>query len=81
MTMFPNLRWCSDGMEIRCFNGDKVFVAFALECCDREAFAYVARTAPLSADDIEELMVKAIEKHKNLPLLKFLWLRYPLHLL
>ena len=62
MTMFPNLRWCSDGMEIRCFNGDKVFVAFALDCCDREAFAYVARTEPLSADDIEELMVKAVEK-------------------
>ncbi len=51
MTMFPNLRWCSDGMEIRCFNGDKVFVAFALDCCDREAFAYVARTEPLSAED------------------------------
>lgn len=61
MTMFPNLRWCSDGMEIRCFNGDKVFVAFALDCCDREAFAYVARTEPLSAVDIEELMVKAVE--------------------
>lgn len=61
MTMFPNLRWCSDGMEIRCFNGDKVFVAFALDCCDREAFAYVTRTAPLSATDIEELMVKAVE--------------------
>lgn len=61
MTMFPNLRWCSDGMEIRCFNGDKVFVAFALDCCEREALAYVARTEPLSADDIEELMVKAVE--------------------
>lgn len=62
MTMFPNLRWCSDGMEIRCFNGEKVFVAFALDCCDREAFAYVARTEPLQAEDIEELMVSAVEK-------------------
>lgn len=61
MTTFPNLRWCSDGMEIRCFNGEKVFVAFALDCCDREAFAYVASTEPLLADDIEELMVKAVE--------------------
>lgn len=61
MTLFPNIRWCSDGMEIRCFNGDKVFIAFALDCCDREAFAYVARTEPLSAADIEELMVKAVE--------------------
>ena len=62
MTLFPNLRWCSDGMEIRCFNGDKVFVAFALDCCDREAFAFVARIEPLIADDIEELMVAAVEK-------------------
>lgn len=61
MTMFPNLRWCSGGMEIRCFNGDKVFVAFALDCCDRKAFAYVTRTEPLSAADIEDLIVKAVE--------------------
>ena len=68
MKMFPNLRWCSDGMEIRCFNGDKVFVAFALDCCDPEAFAYVARAEPLSADDIEELMIKAVEKRYGVSL-------------
>lgn len=62
MTLHPNIRWCSDAMEIRCFNGDKVFVAFVLDCCDRESFAYVARTEPLTADDIEELMVAAVEK-------------------
>lgn len=62
MTLYPNIRWCSDAMEIRCFNGDKVFVAFVLDCCDRESFAYVARTEPLSADDIEELMVTAVEE-------------------
>lgn len=62
MTLFPNIRWCSDGMEIRCFNGEKVFVAFVLDCCDREAFAYVARTEPLQASEIEELMVSAVEK-------------------
>ena len=62
MTLFPNLRWCSDGMEIRCFNGDKVFVAFVLDCCDREAFAYIARTEPLCAEDIELLMIQSVEK-------------------
>lgn len=61
MTFSPNIHLCSDGMEIRCFNGDKVFLAFALDCCDHEAFTYVARTEPLSAMDIEELMVKAVE--------------------
>jgi putative transposase len=62
MTLFSNIRWCSDGLEIRCFNGEKVFVAFALDCCDRESFVYVARTEPLQASDIEELMVSAVEK-------------------
>jgi putative transposase len=32
-----NLRWCSDGFEITCDNAEKVRVAFALDCCDREA--------------------------------------------
>lgn len=61
MTLFSNLRWCSDGFEIRCFNGEKVFVGFVLDCCDREAFNYVVRKEPLIADDIEELMLRAVE--------------------
>ena len=32
-----NLRWCSDSFELGCDNGEKVRVAFALDCCDREA--------------------------------------------
>jgi putative transposase len=30
-----NRRWCSDGFEIGCDNGERVLVAFALDCCDR----------------------------------------------
>ena len=29
-------RWCSDGLELSCDNGERVRVAFALDCCDRE---------------------------------------------
>jgi putative transposase len=36
-----NLRWCSDGFEIGCDNGEKVRVA--VECCDREAIGQVNR--------------------------------------
>ena len=39
-----NLRWCSDGFELACDNGEKVRVAFALDCCDREAMSWVATT-------------------------------------
>src|SRR5487761_1424797 len=39
-----NLRWCSDGFEIGCDNTEKVRVAFALDCCDREAVGHIATT-------------------------------------
>ena len=31
MTLFSNIRWCSDCFEIKCFNGEKVYVAFTLD--------------------------------------------------
>jgi transposase InsO family protein len=39
-----NRRWCSDGFEIGCNNGERVRVAFALDCCDREAMSFLATT-------------------------------------
>ena len=35
MTLHSNTRWCSDCFEIKCFNGEKVFVIFVLDACDR----------------------------------------------
>ena len=29
-------RWCSDGLEFGCLNGEKVTVNFIPDCCDRE---------------------------------------------
>jgi len=56
-----NLRWCSDGFEIGCDNGDKVRVAFALDCCDREAMGHVATTQGIKGEDVRDLMVTAVE--------------------
>ena len=56
-----NLRWCSDGFELACDNGEKVRVAFALDCCDREAMAYVATTHGLKGEDVRDLMVASVE--------------------
>jgi len=56
-----NLRWCSDGFEIGCDNGEKVRVAFALDCCDREAMGHVATTEGIKGDDVCDLMVTAVE--------------------
>jgi putative transposase len=55
-----NRRWCSDGFDIPCWNGDVVSVAFALDCCDREVIAYVARVRDLTGDDIRRLMRRAV---------------------
>jgi len=55
-----NERWCSDGMEIACWNGEIVQVAFALDCHDREALAHVAVPRDLRATDIQQLMQSAV---------------------
>jgi putative transposase len=56
-----NLRWCSDGFELACDNGEKVRVAFALDCCDREAMAWVATTQGIKGEDVRDLMVASVE--------------------
>jgi len=61
VTLKPNLRWCSDSFEIRCWSGERVHVAFALDCCDRELVGFVARSEPLCGENIRDMMVQAVE--------------------
>ena len=56
-----NTRWCSDALEIGCDNGEKVRVAFTLDCCDREAMGHVATTGGITAEDVKDLMVATVE--------------------
>lgn len=55
-----NERWCSDGLEIACWNGELVQVAFALDCHDREILAHVDVPRDLCATDIQALMAAAV---------------------
>jgi transposase InsO family protein len=55
-----NQRWCSDGFNIPCWNGDVVRVAFALDCHDREALGHVARARDLRGEDIRLLLDEAL---------------------
>lgn len=55
-----NQRWCSDVLEIACWNGDVVHVAFAIDCCDREAIAVVATPYSTSGVEIRRLIRKAV---------------------
>ncbi len=61
MTTASNQRWCSDCFVIRCWNGEHVHVAFSLDCCDREAIAWVAADRYLDAYDIRDLMALSVE--------------------
>jgi putative transposase len=56
-----DLRWCSDGFELPCDNGEKVRVAFSLDCCDREAMSWVATTKGIDANLVGDLMMQAVE--------------------
>lgn len=56
-----NTRWCSDGFEIGCDSGEQVRVAFALDCCDREAMSWVATTGGISGNMVRDLMMQAVE--------------------
>ena len=53
--------WCSDGLEIACYSGEKVRVALELDCCDREAMRHVATTAGITAQDLQDLIVVTVE--------------------
>jgi len=61
ITLKSNLRWCSDGFEIRCWNNEVVRVAFSLDCCDREVMRYVATTAGISGEMVQDLLVESLE--------------------
>lgn len=55
-----NERWSSDAMQIACWNGEVVEVAFALDCCDRECLAWVGSARALTGDEIRALMADAV---------------------
>lgn len=62
MTLFSNTRWCSDCFEIKYFSGEKIFVSFVLDTCDREAISFIAATEPLRSEQIQMLIIEAVEK-------------------
>lgn len=62
MTLRSNSRWCTDCFEIKCFNGEKVYVSFILDSCDREILSWLGKNTPILQEDIELLMIAAVEK-------------------
>lgn len=55
-------RYCSDGFEIACDNGERVRVGFSLDCCDRQAISFAATTAGISGELVRDVMVQTMHK-------------------
>lgn len=60
ITLRSNMRWCSDVFEIACWNGERVRVAFCMDCSDREVLSFIATTGGISGDLIRDLMFEAV---------------------
>lgn len=55
-------RWCSDALEIRADNGERVRMAFSLDCCDREVMSWVAVVnAGIDGNLVRDMMLEAVE--------------------
>ncbi|MBO9158103.1 MAG: IS3 family transposase [Escherichia coli] len=71
-----NQRWCSDGFEFRCDNGEKLRVTFALDCCDREALYWAVTTGDFNSETVQDVMLGAVERRfgNDLPSSPVEWL-------
>ncbi len=71
-----NQRWCSDGFEFSCDNGEKLRVTFALDCCDREAFYWAASNGGYDSETVQDVMLGAVERRfgNRLPTSPVEWL-------
>lgn len=56
-----NQRWSSDALEITCWNGEVVRVAFAIDTHDREVIAWVASTGGITGQMVRDLMLACVE--------------------
>ncbi|ACD54469.1 transposase for IS2, orfB (plasmid) [Escherichia coli 53638] len=57
-----NQRWCSDGFEFCCDNGERLRVTFALDCCDREALHWAVTTGGFNSETVQDVMLGAVER-------------------
>ncbi|EFP68715.1 integrase core domain protein [Shigella dysenteriae 1617] len=71
-----NQRWCSDGVEFCCDNGERLRVTFALDCCDREALHWAVTTGDFNSETVQDVMLGAVERRfgNDLPSSPVEWL-------
>ncbi len=71
-----NRRWCSDGFEFRCDNGEKLRVTFAMDCCDRDTLGWATSTGGYDSDTVQDVMLRSVERRfgDSLPASPVEWL-------
>lgn len=63
IVMRSNFRWCSDGFEFTCWNGDIVRGAFIIDAHDPEIIAWRAVVnSRISGSNIRDIMLEAVER-------------------
>lgn len=61
MTIRSDVRWCSDGFGIQCWNGEQLQVVFSLDCHDREVISYATTTRGIDGELVRDLMTETVE--------------------
>lgn len=61
VTLKSNVRWCSDGFRIQCWNAEHLEVAFSLDCHDREVMTWVTSTRGIDGGLVRDLMAETVE--------------------
>lgn len=61
--MRSNLRWCSDALELACWDGSVVRVAFIIDASDQAIIVFTAVSgAGISGSDVRDMMLAAVER-------------------
>ena len=60
--MRSNLRWCSDGLEFACWNGEVIRLAFLIDAQDREIISWRAvANAGISGSNVCDMLLEVVE--------------------
>jgi putative transposase len=62
ITLKPNTRWCTDTFTLQCNNGDRVFILFVMDTCDREVISFAASTIGIDGALVRDVMLESVER-------------------
>lgn len=62
ITLKSNIRWCSDILGIRCWDGRLIWLAFVMDCHDREIISYISSTIGIDGQTIRDMLLEAKEQ-------------------